>query len=136
MSESNNTLRHSWLSGLLHEQRDRLSKLLRSLAGTGPVGNLPPSMFQRMIASLQQIADAKQDEAKLIDEIDALEDEHRRNRERKQLREAKPLDPAQPRPAHDVAPSEIPEPKRNGFGLLWLVALMAFIKSDKPEPKP
>ena len=125
MSEKPDTRHHSWLTSLLSEQKDRVAMLLRSLSGTGPTGGMKPSIFKRFIMTLEQIAHAKDDEAKLISEIDQIEEEHRRKRKRHMLREAVP----DRKPAPDAKLEEpMPEPKRDGTSLIWWVAFLALLR--------
>lgn len=132
MPEPVNTIRHSWLTSLLREQSDRVRKLVRSIAGLGRQSTLEPSLFHRFMKTLEQIALAKDEEEKLIWQIDSVEEEHRRNRTRKVLREAAP-EPVLS--TTDPLPEPMAEPKRDSTNIWWWLLFLDLVSRPKVNHK-
>jgi len=121
------SLQIAWLATMLGEQKDSLARLLRSLSGFVTRGSMKPSHFHKFLLVLNQIADAKDKEAELINRIEAVEQRHRFARVNDQLKEAPQYQSSTPTPQFTSAP----EAKRPGMSLLWILLLWQILQGRR-----
>ena len=119
------------LTHALGEKKDKLAKLMRSLTGIGHSENMKPSVFRRFLMTMEHIAEVKDDETKIIHQIDAIEEEHRKRRQFHLLRNAAP--PA-PQPAPETL-AAVPESKRPDNSFWWLLAFWYMLTPKKENNK-
>jgi hypothetical protein len=117
MSDSKNASRLAWLVATLGNHRERMADLLRKLATHGTRESMTTSLFRKFLTMLDQIAEAKTEETRILGRIENIEKIHHSRRKNNQLRRAKliPLEIAN-------APEKDPECARPGTGLLGLLA--------------
>lgn len=118
MSSHKDTGYLALLSAALLKQRDRLTVLMHRLTGLGVPGAMKPSVFDKFIRMMDQVAAAKDRETDLLSKIEAVEARHRFQRQCKTLKhpepESKHLENLLPEPE----PSERPK-----HGWLWFAAI-------------
>src|ERR1700744_2537547 len=80
MSAANQSSRLAWLAAALSEQRHKISCLLGRIADLGGIHGMKPKAFTKFLRMLDQVAADKDEEVRIISEIDAIERKHRLNR--------------------------------------------------------
>ena len=107
----------AWLAAALGGQRHRLATLLQRMTALGMPGGLKPNVFSKFLRLLDQVADAREEEMKLLHQIETIEEKHRWRRAQHRL-ESPPKD----MPADDAAPDGENEEENAKNGLLRVLA--------------
>jgi len=121
----------AWLSAKLGEKRNLILDLfarMRGLAGKFVPGGMKLSLFPKFVALFNQIADVRDEEMRIINQIEDIEAKHRLRRHLKCLERARmesASEQLQP-------PPELPAVRSAG-GMLWLLTLKYLFR---PENKP
>lgn len=130
--------RLSWLMAAWAEQRYRASQFLGRITDLGPLQAMKPSAVRRFLKFMEQVGEARQEELKIINEIDEIEQQHRFRRMNKQLKKASPavdkpsaeLDPLLDSEGEPVQDGETPKQR-----WLWFAGLLYLMSSKKINQK-
>jgi predicted DNA-binding ribbon-helix-helix protein len=114
--------RLGWLYVTLAAQRNNLTKILLRLRGIGASAGSSVALHRKFMGFLEQVANDREKELKILNEIDEVERQHENLRERRLLRTAD--SDLRPTETLDLAADELPERKniRTVFGLLVLIS--------------
>ena len=121
MPISKDTSRLTWLIAAWSEQRRRLAALLGRMTDLGASQALSPAGLIKFMRLMEQVGDAKYEEKRIINTIDAIEHRHRFRRTNKQLKQVGPA----PRPVMAPHMNEACEPPTRQ--LTWIIALWYFM---------
>jgi len=121
--------RLSWLMASWAEQRFRAAQFLGRITDLGPLQAMKPSALRNFLKFMEQVGEAKQEEAKIINEIDAIEREHHFRRKHQQLKKALPADEL------DNANDDISAEERPKHPWAWLLLLAYLMRSKRINKK-
>ncbi len=82
--------RIDWLSASLSTQKQRVVNLLRRVADLGIVQAMKPALFGKFIKLMDQVAVIRDEEMRILNEIEAIENKHRFQRKTGRLHHPKP----------------------------------------------
>ena len=80
--------RAGWLTEALNHKGNRIAFLLRRLAGLGAPNSMPPALFNKFRILLDQIAIERENEVRILNRIEAVEQQHRYRLANHQLEQA------------------------------------------------
>ncbi|MDE2030384.1 MAG: hypothetical protein KGI97_07465 [Alphaproteobacteria bacterium] len=125
--------RMSWLGETLAVQRNNIQKILLRLKDIGMRAGANMALHRKFLNLLEQVAEDRNKELGILNDIEDMEKRHALMRKRKLLRRAG--DAPLPQPANDLAPEpEEEKPERSGL-LKWVVLWMLFANKDQSLKK-
>ena len=120
----------NWLERLLDWHGLKVKRLNHKIMSGGDPVHAPPAMANRLNCWLEQIGLLKRREAEIVSEIEALERQHRLQRQHHRVKAADP----DTRPSDPLPATAEPEPRRDE-GLIWLAWLWAMLQRGEYKKK-
>ncbi|MGB9153726.1 MAG: hypothetical protein WCD70_11660 [Alphaproteobacteria bacterium] len=131
MNASQLSGRLGWLASALAVQRNNLANVLSRLKGFGIYASMSFALRRKFTHLLEQVADDKEKELDILNEIEAVEKHHQAMKQMKLLRRATPK--RGPKPVRLVDPDE-KKPERNNL-LTFIGLLFLFSQNNKNNKK-
>lgn len=122
----------AWFRAALSERKSRIMRLMQRIGDAGFVRALNPAIFLKLTNMLNDVAAEKDQEMRILGEIEAIEQKHRFRRVNGGLRHADDAEPETAAAKYDCAADVEERPKR---GLAWLFALLFLISSGRRNDK-